>query len=80
MEQPDIPAAMQQCAALGLELDLTTTSFFVSRETIMPSLQPGMALWRERLFRQMSENALSATEFFQIPTNRVVELGTQIEI
>ena len=80
MEQPDIPAAMQQCAALGLELDLAATSFFVSREIIMPSLQPGMALWRERLFRQMSTNALSATEFFQIPTNRVVELGTQIEI
>ena len=80
MEQPDIPTAMQQCAALGLELDLMDTSFFVSREIIIPSLQPGMALWRERLFKQMSKNARSATEFFQIPTNRVVELGTQVEI
>ena len=80
MEQPNIPAAMHQCAALGLELDLLTTSFFVSREIIIPSLQPGMALWRERLFKQMSKNAHSATEFFQIPSNRVVELGTQVEI
>jgi KUP system potassium uptake protein len=80
MEQPDIPAALKQCAALGLVFDLMSTSFFVSREIIIPSLQPGMALWRERLFKQMSKNAYSATEFFHIPTERVVELGTQVEI
>ncbi|WP_295453592.1 potassium transporter Kup [uncultured Thiodictyon sp.] len=80
MEQPDIPAALQQCATLGLEFDLMTTSFFVSREIIIPSLQPGMAMWREHLFKQMSKNATTATEFFHIPTDRVVELGTQVEI
>jgi KUP system potassium uptake protein len=80
MEQPDIPAALKQCAALGLTFDLMSTSFFVSREIIIPSLQPGMALWRERLFKHMSKNAYSATEFFHIPTERVVELGTQVEI
>ncbi len=80
MEQPDIPAALEQCATLGLKFELMTTSFFVSREIIMPSLQPGMALWREHLFKQMSKNAYNATEFFHIPTDRVVELGTQVEI
>ena len=80
MEQPNLPAALNQCAALGLEFDLAATSFFVSREIIIPSLQPGMALWRERLFKHMSKNAYSATEFFHIPTERVVELGTQVEI
>jgi KUP system potassium uptake protein len=80
MEEPDIPAALKQCASLGLDIDPMTTSYFLSRETIIPSLQPGMALWREHLFKQMSKNANSATEFFHIPTDRVVELGTQVEI
>ena len=80
MEQPDIPAALRRCAALGLEIDPMSCSYFLSREIIVPSLQPGMALWREHLFKQMSKNANSATEFFHIPTDRVVELGTQVEI
>jgi KUP system potassium uptake protein len=80
MEQPDIPLALKQCAPLGLEIDPLHTSYFLSREIIVPSLQPGMALWREHLFKQMSRNANSATEFFRIPTDRVVELGTQVEI
>ena len=80
MEEPNIPAALQQCAALGLEIDPLSTSYFLSREIIIPSLQPGMALWREHLFKLMSKNANSATEFFRIPTDHVVELGTQVEI
>jgi KUP system potassium uptake protein len=56
------------------------TSFFLSRERIIASEVPGMALWREKLFVGMSRNAAAATDFFQIPTNRVVELGTQVEI
>ena len=80
MEQPDIPAALARCTDLGLRFELRNTSFFVSREIIMPSLQPGMARWREHLFKQMSKNAYNATEFFRIPTDRVVELGTQVEI
>jgi KUP system potassium uptake protein len=56
------------------------TSFFVSRETLIATVAPGMALWREKLFVSMSKNAIKASEFFQIPTNRVVELGTQVEL
>ena len=54
-------------------------SFFVSRETIVPSLQPGIAIWREKLFALMSRNAHTATDFFRTPTENVVELGTQVE-
>ena len=56
------------------------TSFFVSRETLIATAAPGMALWRERLFVSMSKNATKASEFFNVPTNRVVELGTQVEL
>ncbi|MFZ5655259.1 MAG: potassium transporter Kup [Pseudomonadota bacterium] len=79
-EQPDVPALLAQCSALGLDFNLKDTSFFLSRETVIPSVAPGMARWREKLFATLSRNAASATEFFQIPTNRVVELGTQVEI
>ena len=60
--------------------DVMETSFFVSRETLIASVAPGMALWRERLFVSMSKMAVKATDFFHIPTNRVVELGTQVEL
>jgi len=56
------------------------SSFFLSRETVIPGVKQGMALWREHLFALMTRNATSATEFFRIPTNRVVELGTKLEI
>jgi KUP system potassium uptake protein len=56
------------------------TSFFLSRQTLVPTQAQGMALWREKLFAAMSRNAASATAFFKIPTNRVVELGTRIEL
>jgi KUP system potassium uptake protein len=79
-DEPDLPAVLQLPNALGLEFSLMETSFFLSRQTIVPTKAPGMALWREKLFAAMSRNATSATEFFRIPTNRVVELGTQIEI
>jgi KUP system potassium uptake protein len=52
----------------------------VSRETLIATVTPGMALWREKLFVSMSKNATKASEFFQVPTNRVVELGTQVEL
>jgi KUP system potassium uptake protein len=79
-EQPDVPALLAECAQKGLEFDMMDTSFFLSRERIIASVAPGMALWREKLFVGMSRNAAAATDFFQIPTNRVVELGTQIEL
>ncbi len=80
MEQPDIPKALAACGEKGLAFDLDKTSFFLSREVVVPKLAPPMALWRERLFILMLRNAQSATDFFRIPTNRVVELGTLVEI
>ncbi|HET6719189.1 MAG TPA: potassium transporter Kup [Rhodocyclaceae bacterium] len=80
MEQPDIPAALAQCIRFGIEFEELETSYYLSRETIIPNLRGGMNTWRGRLFATMSKNALSATEFFRIPSNRVVELGTQLEI
>ncbi len=79
-DDPDIPKALMQCTGHGVECNLMETSFFLSRETLIPSIAPGMALWRERLFASMTRNAGAAMAFFKIPTNRVVELGTQIEL
>ncbi|MGH8644530.1 MAG: potassium transporter Kup [Gammaproteobacteria bacterium] len=78
-DDPDIPKALRACKPRGLACDLMETSFFLSRETLIPTTLPGMALWREKLFVSMARNAGSATAYFGIPTNRVVELGTQIE-
>jgi KUP system potassium uptake protein len=79
MEDPDIPAALEQCARFGETFDMMETTFYVSREVVIPRI-PGrdIAPWRARLFALMSKNATSATDFFKIPTNRVVELGTQL--
>lgn len=80
-DDPDIPLALERCAPLGFQYEVMVTSFFLGRETIVPSAQvPGMAYWREILFTWMFRNADSATAFFKIPTNRVVELGTQVEM
>src|SRR5437899_5090112 len=79
-EDPDVPALLEDCGQRGFSFDMMETSFFVSRETLIATVTPGMALWRERLFVSMSKNATKASEFFQIPTNRVVELGTQVEL
>ncbi|MBK8181768.1 MAG: potassium transporter Kup [Candidatus Competibacteraceae bacterium] len=80
MEQPDIPRALELCGEKGLGFDLEKTSFFLSREVVVPKLAPPMMLWRELYFIWMLRNAQSATDFFRIPTNRVVELGTLVEI
>jgi KUP system potassium uptake protein len=79
-EDPDVPELLEMTAKLGFEFDMMETSFFVSRETLIATVAPGMALWRERLFVSMSKMAVKATDFFHIPTNRVVELGTQVEL
>ena len=79
-EDPDVPVLLEESGRRGFAFDMMETSFFVSRETLIPTVGPGMALWRERLFASMSKNAVKASEFFQIPTNRVVELGTQVEL
>jgi KUP system potassium uptake protein len=77
-DEPDIPAALAACGEAGLEIDPMDVSFFLGRETLIPKLGSGMAYWRALLFIAMFRNAGSATAFFRIPSNRVVELGTQI--
>ncbi len=80
-DDPDVSGALQLGAAEGLDVRPMDTSFFLSRETVIPSLRTkGMSLWRERLFAGMARNAGSAVEYFNLPTNRVIELGTQVEI
>ncbi|MNH28941.1 potassium transport protein Kup [compost metagenome] len=70
----------QACAQQELKVRLNTTSFFLSYEYLISTDIPGMARWREKLFIWMNRNSLRATDFFQIPTNRVVELGVQLEL
>jgi len=81
-EQPDIDEILAACRVrYGMHFDVMDTSFFLSRETVIPTSEmKGMALWRDHLFAWMSRNATRATDFFNIPPNRVVELGTHIEI
>lgn len=81
MEEPDVPQALRFCAAQGLEFDPLQVSYFLSRETILPSVEMrGMAIWRERLFEFLFRNASSAANFFKLPTARVVELGSRVMI
>ena len=80
MEDPDVPAALASTKGCGADFRMMDTSFFLARQTLLPSAKPGMAIWREKLFAWMLRNAESAMEFFKLPTNRVVELGSQVEI
>jgi KUP system potassium uptake protein len=79
-EEPNIPEALGRCRERGISFDMMETSFFLSREKVVPSVNPDLSPWRERLFAALSALAMNATEFFQIPPNRVVELGTQVEV
>jgi KUP system potassium uptake protein len=80
MQEIDIPAVLKTVENCGPRLKMMDTSFFLSRQTLLASDKPGMALWREHLFSWMMRNAESAMDFFKLPTNRVVELGSQVEI
>lgn len=80
MEDADVPLALKQVRGCGSEFKMMDTSFFLARQTLLPSANPGMVIWREKLFAWMLRNAESAMEFFRLPTNRVVELGSQVEI
>jgi len=80
MDEVDVPRALAQVDQCGKPFVVMETSFFLSRETLIPSERPGMMLWREHLFAWMMRNAVSAMEFFKLPTNRVIELGSQVEI
>ena len=80
MDEVDIPAALANEDRAGGPFLPMQTSYFLSRQTLIPSSRPGMAIWREQLFAWMVRNAQSAMEFFKLPTNRVIELGSQLEI
>ncbi len=77
-DEPDLPAALSLCAHFGLEFEMMDTSFFLGRETLIPRRSREMAYWRVLLFALMFRNASSLTAFFKIPSNRVVELGSQV--
>jgi KUP system potassium uptake protein len=80
MEEPDVPAALSLCAPKGLTVTPFETSYFLSRETVVPTPGGGMANWRERLFAAMSRNSSGVARFFRLPDNAVVELGTRVQI
>lgn len=77
---PDLPKALQQMRTRGCELEVMTTSYFLSRDVVVPTIGSGMAPWREKLFAQMHHNASGAADFLNLPNNSVVELGSKIEI
>jgi KUP system potassium uptake protein len=79
MEDPNVPELLERAKPFGLELKPLETTYFLGRETLVPSQKPGMARWRTRLFGFMSRNAHRATAFFRLPPNRVVELGAVVE-
>jgi len=78
--EPDVPEALQLLKQQGIVLDDMDTSYFLSRDIVMPTIGGGMALWREKLFASMHRNAAGAADFLHLPTNRVVELGSKVEI
>ncbi len=80
MEEANVPQALSNACQCGVPFKMMDTSFFLARQTLLPSAHPGMAIWREKLFAWMLRNAEGAMEFFRLPTNRVVELGSQVEI
>ncbi|MEO6579738.1 MAG: potassium transporter Kup [Sphingomicrobium sp.] len=80
MEEVNVPGELADLTACGPQCRMMDTSFFLARQTLLASARPGMAIWREKLFAWMLRNAESAMEFFKLPTNRVVELGSQVEI
>jgi KUP system potassium uptake protein len=80
MEETDVAGELENMDLCGGKFEMMQTSFFLSRQTLLASERPGMALWREKLFSWMMRNAATPMEFFRLPTNRVVELGSQVEI
>jgi KUP system potassium uptake protein len=80
MEDPDIPEILKSLEWPGPNFNPREVTYFLGRETILASKRPGMAIWREKIFAFISRNATSATAYFCLPPDRVVELGSQIEI
>jgi KUP system potassium uptake protein len=80
MESPNVPKALAVARKLGWQFDIMSTSFFLSRRALKPAAQSGMPRWQDRLFIGLARTANDATDYFQIPTGRVVEIGTQVTI
>lgn len=80
MEETNVPEGLKTMQRCGGAFDMMQTSFFLSRQTLLPSEKPGMSLWREKIFAWMLRNSATAMDFFKLPTNRVVELGSQVRI
>jgi KUP system potassium uptake protein len=80
MEVPNVPRGLAILRKLGFKFDIMATSFFLSRRSIRPAAQSGMPLWQDRVFISLAKTASDATDFFQIPTGRVVEVGTQVTV
>jgi KUP system potassium uptake protein len=80
MESPNVPLALAHARTLGWEFDMMSTSFFVSRRSLKPAPHSFMPRWQDRLFIKLSQSANDATDYFHIPTGRVVEVGTQVTI
>ena len=80
MDDPDVPRALALLRGQGCEVEPMTTSYFLSRELVIPVVGAGMALWREKLFAQMHHNASGVADFLKLPSNAVVELGSKVEI
>ena len=80
MDDPDVPLALEQLREHGCDLETMTTSYFLSRDVVVPTVGEGMAPWREKLFAQMHHNASAAADFLRLPNNAVVELGSKVEI
>jgi len=79
-ETPDVPQALREARRFGLAMDVDTATFFIGRETLVPAEHSDLGTLRNRLYRAMAGAALSPARFYHLPTNRVVELGTQIAI
>jgi KUP system potassium uptake protein len=80
MEDPHVPKGLRMTQDKGLELQMGEVTYFLGRERLSATRRPGMIIWREKLFALMSRNSISATDFFSLPPNRVVELGTVVEL
>ena len=80
METPNVPKALALARKLGWQFDIMSTSFFLSRRALKPAPQSGMPGWQDRLFIKLARSADDATTYFHIPTERVVEIGTQVAV
>jgi KUP system potassium uptake protein len=80
METPNIPRSLAMLRRLGFKFDIMATSFFLSRRAIRPAVRSSMPIWQDKLFIALARSASDATDFFQIPTGRVVEVGTQVTL